>query len=502
MTISPNSTMADTVVDAVIANVKEVAKERAISITAETNVLELGLDSVERMDIISQLEQSFSIRVPDSLLPEIETCQEIADAIEEVLEQQGNATDTPLEYYDLEHLPEWKQLQQMINTVEATGESNPFFAVHESASTNKTTVAGKELINFSGFNYLGMSGNPEVTAAAKSALDAYGTSASASRLVAGTRPVHVELENILADFTRNEAAATFVSGYMTNNIVIGHLMGPGDLIVHDELAHNSIVMGSILSGAERRAFPHNNIDALNDILSNLRGQYRKVLIVVEGVYSMDGDFSDVPALIEIKHRHQTLLMVDEAHSIGTMGVNGRGMAEHYGIDTVDVDIWMGTLGKALGAGGGYIAGRSHFIQYMKHTCPGMIFSIGLSPCSAEAALKSVQLLLEQPDRVATLQSRAAFFLTLLKQRGVNTGDSNGTPIVPVILGNSLHAIQSSRMMHERGVSVQPILHPAVAEESARLRFFLNALHTNEELSVAAKELVAVLKELDPAYLQP
>ena len=246
----------------------------------------------------------------------------------------------------------------------------------------------------------------------------------------------------------------------------------------------------------RRPFAHNDWHECGELLRELRKEYRRVLIAVEGVYSMDGDFPDLPRFIEVKQRHSAWLMVDEAHSIGTMGLNGRGMAEYFDISPSKVEIWMGTLGKALGACGGYIAGQRSLIEYLRHTCPVIVFSIGLSPASAAAALKALQILQETPDRIATLQARAAYFLTLAKQRGFNTGESGETPIVPVVLGNSLKALRASRMMHERGISVQPILHPAVAEEGARLRFFINCLHTNDQLTTTVKTLASVLEELD------
>lgn len=492
----PYSNENDPIMSAVMDHVRAVAEERAKNLTPDTNVVELGLDSLERMEIAANLEQSFAIRIPESILPEIETCQEIADAIRDCQASKSDDGEIPEEFYDLEKLPEWQQLQRTVQSIEAVGEKNPFYTVHETTSTDRTKIAGQEMINFSGYNYLGMSGDPAVADAAKLAIDEYGTSVSASRLVAGTRPVHVELEEEIAKFTGAEDAVTFVSGYLTNNVVIGHLMGPGDLVVQDELVHNSIIFGTQTSGAARRTFPHNDWQALDDLLKEVRGQYRKVLIVVEGVYSMDGDFPDLPKFVEVKRRHRALLMVDEAHSIGTMGANGRGMSEYFGISASDADIWMGTLGKALGACGGYICGKRQFIQYMKLTCPGIVFSIGLSPSSASAALKALQLLQEDPQRVATLQVRAAFFLTLCRQRGLNTGTSSESPVVPVIIGNSLKALKASRMMHERGVSVQPILHPAVSEEKARLRFFISCLHSNEQLSTAVEHLANVLKELD------
>ena len=269
----------------------------------------------------------------------------------------------------------------------------------------------------------------------------------------------------------------FVGGHATNETVIGHLFGPGDLILHDALSHNSIVQGCILSGARRRPFPHNDWQAADKLLEQFRHEYRRVLIVIEGVYSMDGDIPDLPRFIEVKKRHKALLMIDEAHSMGTLGATGRGIGEHFGVDRRDVDIWMGTLSKSFGSCGGYIAGCKELVEYLKYTAPGS--------CSARASPRRprpprwprCRLLEAEPERVARLQQRAGLFLTLAKSRGLNTGRSKDSPVVPVILGNSVHCLQLSKALFDRGVNVQPILHPAVEESAARLRFFITLAPT-------------------------
>ena len=315
--------------------------------------------------------------------------------------------ELPAESWQLDATREFQQLQQSLADAQAAGEPDPFFAVAEGISGPIIEFAGRELINFSGNNYLGMSGDPAVVAAAKEAIDRYGTSVSASRLVSGTRPLHVELEREIADLLGTEDAITFTSGQATNATVLGHLLGRGDLILHDELVHNSVLLGARLSGATRRAFPHNDWQAADDILTELRHEYRKVLIVIEGVYSMDGDIADVPRLIEVKRRHKALLYLDEAHSLGTLGQSGRGIGELFGIAGSEIDIWMGTLSKALGACGGYVAGSRSLVQYLKYTCPGVIYTVGLAPPSAAAALTAIRKLRASNSRVKSLQANAA-----------------------------------------------------------------------------------------------
>jgi 7-keto-8-aminopelargonate synthetase-like enzyme len=215
--------------------------------------------------------------------------------------------------------------------------------------------------------------------------------------------------------------------------------------------------------------------------------------VIEGVYSMDGDYPDLPHFIEVKKQHKAYLMVDEAHSLGTMGLHGRGISEHYGVNPRAVDIWMGTLSKSLGSCGGYIAGTRTLVEYLKYTAPGFVYSVGLSPPNTAAALASLELLQEEPERVARLNHNARYFLKLARQANLDTGLSNNTAVVPVITGNSEHALRLSHQLHVRGINVQPILYPAVEERAARLRFFITSSHTENQIRTT---VAAVAEELD------
>jgi 8-amino-7-oxononanoate synthase len=385
------------------------------------------------------------------------------------------------------------------------GIENPFFNVHESVTSDTTVIDGREMLNFSAYNYLGLSADPEVIQAAKDALDRYGAGASASRVVSGEKAVHGELERAIAEFVGTEDAIVFVSGHSTNQTTIGHLLGPGDLILHDELAHNSIIQGCILSHAQRRGFPHNDWQALDKMLTEVRHDYKRVLVAIEGVYSMDGDFPDLPQFIEIKNRHRAILLVDEAHSLGTMGGGGHGIVEHFGGDPADIDLLMGTISKAFGSVGGFIAGCKEIVKYLKYTAPGFVFSNSISPSSAAAALASIRKISRDPEPVGRCRARSELFLTLAKKCRLNTGPSGGTPIVPVILGSSLLALQLSRKLFARGINVHPILHPAVEEKAARLRFFITAAHTEKQIRSTVATMDEELTKLDPdgkARVQP
>lgn len=497
------------IVEAVLAEVRRVARDRAEGLTLDTAITEIGLDSLERMEILASLEERFGGRFPAEILPELETCAQVVDAVEKYLggvEQDRRVIippdqEIPQEFYDVAHFPEYLALKERLRVLEVSGLGNPFFTVHEGITNDRTIIGGREMINFSSYNYIGMSGDPVVIQAVKEAVDRYGTSVSASRLVSGEKVIHRELEQELAQFLGAEAAVVFVGGHATNETVIGHLFKPGDLILHDELSHNSIMQGAILSGARRRPFPHNDWRTANRLLELFRREYRRVLIVIEGVYSMDGDIPDLPHFVEVKQRHKALLMVDEAHSMGTIGQTGRGIAEYFGVPREDVDIWMGTLSKSFGSCGGYIAGRKALVEYLKYTAPGFVFSVGLSPPNAAAALASLRLLQREPQRVQQLHERAALFLRLAKERGFDTGTSKDSPVVPIILGNSLHCMKLSQALFRRGVNVQPIVYPAVPESAARLRFFLTSKHTEEQIRYTIDVMTEEVDRIDPAYRQ-
>lgn len=402
-------------------------------------------------------------------------------------------TDIPTAWYRFEEHPAFQQMQLLQAGASHYGLQDPYFKLHEGVAGATTVIGDASYINFSSYNYLGLCGHPQVNAAAHEAIARYGTSVSASRLVSGERPVHRALERALADVYEVDAALSFVSGHATNVTVIGHLLGPRDLVLHDELIHNSSLQGMLLSGARRLGFPHNDWEAVDQILREQRRRYERVLVVVEGLYSMDGDFPDLPNFIEVRNRHKVWLMVDEAHSFGVMGKTGRGIREHFGLHGNAVDIWMGTLSKALAACGGYIAGNAALIQNLRYLAPGFLYSVGMPPPVAAAAHAALDMLRAEPSRVERLRGNSTRFLDLARAAGLDTGTSAGLSVVPVIMGSSVTAVRASAAMFERGVNVQPILYPAVPEQAARLRFFLSCEHTAEQI----EHTVAALVEIFP-----
>jgi len=494
------------IAEVVYQQIRNIGRERIDQLDWDTNIVELGLDSLERIEIITALEEVFGGRFPESVLPDMETCGEVVAAIQQHLGGQVQAktarpavTIVPEEDYVFTKSADFLRLQKNLEVTKQPGRKNPFFTVHEGITNDRTQIAGQEYINFCSYNYLGMSGDPIVIEATRRAVAKFGTSVSASRVVSGQKSIHVQLEQAIADFIGTQSSLVFVGGHSTNETVIGHLFGAGDLILHDSLSHNSILQGAMLSGARRRPFRHNDWQECHRILEEVRHEYRRVLIVAEGVYSMDGDYCDLPRLVEIKKKHKAYLMIDEAHSIGTMGLHGRGMAEHYDVNPSDVDIWMGTLSKSFGSCGGYIAGTAELVEYLKYTAPGFVYSVGLSPPNAAAALAAINLLEEEPSRVAKLSENSRLFLRLAKHESLHTGTSNNTAVVPVITGNSEYALRLSQALFARGINVQPILYPAVEESAARLRFFITSDHTESQIRQTVAAVAEELAEIDPAY---
>lgn len=391
--------------------------------------------------------------------------------------------------------PGYIKLQERKGLLRHHGIDNPYFKCHEGINDNTLTIDGQEYVNYSGYNYLGLSGHPAVSEAAKAAIDQYGTSVSASRLVSGMIPFHTKLEQELANCIGVDDCVVFVGGYNTNVTTIGHLFGRKDVVLHDSLIHNSALTGCFLSSAHRVRFPHNDWQALDTLLENCRSSHEQALIVIEGVYSMDGDIPNLSKFIEVKKRHNAYLMVDEAHSMGVLGHRGFGIGEYFNIDPTDVDLWMGTLSKSFGSCGGYIAGDQALVEYLKYTAPGFVYSVGLSPPDTAAALAALDVLKNEPERVHRLRDKARLFLKLAKERGLNTGLSKETPIVPVILSDSLQSLRLSQRLFECGINTKPILPPAVKEEESRLRFFITAQHTEEQIKLTVETVAAELQSL-------
>lgn len=408
-----------------------------------------------------------------------------------VIQTAGEPHSIPEQFYKISNFPEVEAVPKTFMELEQVGIANPFFRVSDGVARGVTITDGREYIDFSSYNYLGFAGEARVNQAVQAAVERYGTSVAGSRLVSGERMIHRELEAELASLLGVEDAVVFVSGHATNVSAIAAIVRPQDLIVHDSLSHNSILQGCMLSGARRMPFPHNDYNALADILKQNRHLYERVLIVIEGVYSVDGDIVHLPEIIELKKQYKALLMVDEAHSLGVIGATGRGVGEYYNVAPEDIDLWMGTLSKTLASCGGYIAGSRELILYLKYNADGFVYSVGMTPQNTAAALAALRLMKAEPERVRRLKENFQYFHRLAGEKGLDTGQSGHSAVIPVIVGDSSKCLQLTNNLFKQGIIAQPIIYPVVAQDQARLRFFITCTHTREQISFTLDTVAAL-----------
>jgi 8-amino-7-oxononanoate synthase len=378
---------------------------------------------------------------------------------------------------------------------------NPYYRLHDAKAGAMSIIDGQDVINFASYDYLGLNGHPTIAIAVANAFDAYGSSVSASRITAGERPVHHALEGALARLYQADDCIAYVSGHAGAVSTVATLMGPKDLILHDALIHNCVVVGAQLAGSARRPFPHNDLDALQAILATERHRFDRVLIISEGLFSMHGDGPDLAGLIAIKNGYDCWLMIDDAHGLGVLGATGRGIFEHQSVSPQDVDLWLGTLSKSLVSCGGYVAGCGPVIDLLKHHAPGFVYSVGMPASNAVAATVALELMLREPQRVAALQRQSQRFLERARKAGLGIGEAWGFGIVPIVIGETIPTITLAERLLNRGINAFPIVPPGVPEKSARLRFFINATHTDEQIDKAVEILVDEVTSLGDLSLK-
>lgn len=357
---------------------------------------------------------------------------------------------------------------------------------------SRVLVRGREMTMFASYSYLGLIGHPKINEAAKAAIDRYGTGTHGVRSLAGTLDLHTELEQTISDFKHAEAAVTYTSGYVTNLTVVSTMVGRHDYVFSDKLNHASIVDGCMMSGAKFVRFKHNDLDDLQRRLEEAPASAAK-LVVADAVFSMDGDFIDLPRVVELCRKHGAWLMIDEAHSVGVLGDTGRGIEEHFGMGDV-VDLKMGTMSKTIPSVGGYIAGKKDLIEFLRHASRAYIFSAALPPAQAAAAKAAFEVILEEPWRIEKLRKNADQFINGLKGRGFNTLYTE-TAIVPVICGEDDVAYAMTREVQKADVFVLPVVSPAVQPGLARLRATVTAAHEPDEIENAMNEIEKAGKKL-------
>jgi len=342
------------------------------------------------------------------------------------------------------------------------------------------TIDGREMIQFASYSYLDLLKHPKIDAAAQAALDEFGSGTHGVRLLAGTLHLHTELEKTIAEFKGAEEAMTFSSGFVCNSATIAALVGRNDVVISDKLNHASIVDGCLLSRSKFIRVEHNDMKSLEKALS--KNCTKGKLVVADSVFSMDGDILNLPDVVGLCNKYNALLMVDEAHSVGVLGKTGRGIEEHFGMENV-IDVKMGTLSKTIPSVGGYIAGSKELITYLRHSARAFIFSAALPPASAAAAKTAFEVILEEPERIQTLQQNVDYFIKGLKERGFDTLNSE-TPIVPIITGDDESAWLMTKFAQERGIFVLPVVSPAVPAKLSRLRANVTSGHTIEQIDYA------------------
>lgn len=388
----------------------------------------------------------------------------------------------PSEHFDFAKFPEYKQHETENWYMQQQKYPQIQFQKRLAVSDATVNLEGKEFINYSTYNYLALAGDERVKQAAINAVDRYGTSTGSGRSITGEIEIHQDFERELCEVIGTEAAVLSVGGFSTNAFTIGYLCRPKDVIFYDELIHNSALTGCQMTSSRRFSFPHNDYDALERLLRDQRGKYERSIVLVEGVYSMDGDIPDVPRLIELKNKYKSLLMVDEAHSMGIIGQKGLGVVDYFGLDGNDIDIHFGSLSKAFATCGGYVAGRQPLIDILKFYAPGiLLYGASPTPANAAAGLEALRIMRAEPERAKRLRDNAAYFIQAATRAGLDTYHSEDSGVVPLMMPESETALWLSANLFQQGICTYPMLHPIVPRDKSRLRFFLNTNHTKDQI---------------------
>ncbi|HBB90435.1 MAG TPA: 8-amino-7-oxononanoate synthase [Bacteroidales bacterium] len=368
----------------------------------------------------------------------------------------------------------------------------PYFRMIESEQDTEVIINGKKVLMFGSNSYLGLTNHPKIIEAAIAATRKYGTGCAGSRFLNGTLDIHIQLEEKLAEFVGKEAALCYSTGFQANLGVLSCIAQRGDFILLDALDHASIIEGSRLSFAKVHKFGHNDMDSLKRRLRACPPHKMK-FIVVDGIFSMEGDIANLPEIVRLAEKFHATIMVDDAHSIGVLGRNGCGTANHFGLDD-KVDLMMGTFSKSLASLGGFIAGDFDTINYLKHTSRSLIFSASMTPASTATVLAALDVMKEEPERIENLWALTRYSLNAFKQLGFNTGKAE-SPIIPLRIGDINNTLMLTKLLLEKGVFVNPVLAPAVPKDDTLIRFSLIATHTREQVDFAVENIYGICKEL-------
>jgi 8-amino-7-oxononanoate synthase len=368
----------------------------------------------------------------------------------------------------------------------------PFFRVIESDQDTTVTIKGKKVLMFGSNSYMGLTNHPKIKEASIKAIEKYGSGCAGSRFLNGTLDIHIELESKLAEFVNKDATLVFSTGFQVNLGVIPTVTGRNDYILIDELDHASIIEATRLSFAKVLKFRHNDMHSLERLLKKCEPGRIK-LIVVDGIYSMEGDIANLPGIVKLADKYEATIMVDDAHAIGVIGDHGSGTASHFSL-TDKVDLIMGTFSKSLASLGGFIASDFDTINYMKHHSRSLIFSASITPASAAAVIAAIDIIKNEPERIVKLWDVTHYAIDNFKRMGFDIGKSE-TPIIPLYIRDNLKTLKLTRMLLDEGVFVNPVVSPAVSKESTLIRFSLMATHTKDQVDIALEKFDKLGKKL-------
>ncbi|MBU5425863.1 glycine C-acetyltransferase [Tissierella pigra] len=366
--------------------------------------------------------------------------------------------------------------------------------VMETASEAEVILNGKKVINLSSNNYLGFANNDRIKKAAIAAIEKYGAGSGAVRTIIGNMDIHEDLEKLLAKFKKDEAAFLYQSAFNCNAGTIQAITEPGDIIISDELNHASIIDGCRLSKASKTVFKHSDMDSLEEVLKESRKNYKNILIITDGVFSMDGDIAKLPEIVELAEKYEAMTYVDDSHGSGVLGESGRGTIDHFGLHG-RVDFSMGCLSKGIGVMGGYVSGSQTMYDWLSHRARPVLFSTSLPPAVVGAVTEAVTMLMESTEYTDKLWENARYWKEKIGSLGFNTGHSE-TPITPVIIGDEAKTMEFSRKLLENGVFVSGIVFPTVPKGTGRVRCMVTAAHTKEQLDRAVEVFEKVGKEMN------
>lgn len=368
----------------------------------------------------------------------------------------------------------------------------PYFRAIESDQDTVVIMNGKKVLMFGSNSYLGLTNHPRIKEAAKKAIDKYGTGCAGSRFLNGTLDIHIELENRLARFVGKDEALCYSTGFQVNLGVVSVLAGRNDYVLLDELDHASLIEGSRLSFSKVLKFAHNDMVSLEKKLMTCEKDAIKV-IVVDGIFSMEGDIVKLPEIVELAEKYNAEIMIDDAHSLGVIGHNGSGTASHFGL-TDKVDLIMGTFSKSFASLGGFIAADKEVINYIKHNSRTLIFSASMTPASVATVLEAIDIIEEEPERIERLWEITNYALEGFKAMGFNTGKSE-SPIIPLFIGDDIKALTLTQILLEDGVFINPVVSPAVPKEDSLIRYSLMATHTKEQVDISIEKIYKAAKNL-------